>query len=132
MAKHASGSFDVKLSSQLIEGMDPALGRSRIDKQFHGDLEAVSLGQMLSAGTPVKGSACYVAIETVTGILHGRIGSFILQHCCAMARGRARMAIHVVPDSGTEQLAGLTGVLNIDLVDKRHFYRFEYELPESQ
>ena len=125
----ASGSFDVKLSPQLIEGMDPALGRSRIDKQFYGDLTAVSLGQMLSAGTAVKGSAGYVAIETVTGLLHDRLGSFSLQHCCSMARGQTKMAITVVPDSGSDQLTGLTGTLTIDILDRKHFYRFEYELP---
>src|ERR1700694_3183663 len=129
LTRVASGNFDVRLSPQLIEGMDPALGRSRIDKQFQGDLTAVSQGQMLSAGTAVKGSAGYVAIETVTGMLHGRVGSFTLQHCCSMARGQAKMAITVVPDSGTDHLTGLTGTLTIDIVDRNHFYHFEYELP---
>jgi len=49
-----------------------------IDKQFNGDLEATSKGEMLSAMTDVKGSAGYVAIERVSGTLHGRGGTFVL------------------------------------------------------
>ena len=51
-----------------------------LDKRFHGELEATSRGEMLSAGTSVKGSAGYVAIERVEGTLEGRSGTFVLQH----------------------------------------------------
>src|SRR5438094_528207 len=85
----ARGTFDVKLNalptSDTSEGSP--LGRRSIDKQFHGELEATSKGEMLSAGTAVQGSAGYVAIERVTGTLGGRQGSFILQHNATMTRG---------------------------------------------
>ena len=73
-----TGTFDVKLTPQTDDKGDPALGRMTIDKQFHGDLEGTSKGQMLTGMTEVKGSAGYVAIEKVTGTLKGRSGSFIL------------------------------------------------------
>lgn len=131
MATRARGTFDVKLNSQSTEGYagDGTLGRLTIDKQFHGDLEATSKGQMLSAGTDVKGSAGYVAIERVTGTLHGRSGSFILQHTGTMTRGTPHLSITVVPDSGTGELAGVAGTMAIDIADGKHSYVFEYTLP---
>ena len=106
------------------------MGRMTIDKQFHGDLEAASKGQMLSAMTEVKGSAGYVAMERVTGTLSGRSGSFVLQHSASMTRGAPQLSVTVVPDSGTGELAGLSGNLAIEIVDKKHFYSFDYTLPE--
>src|SRR5829696_470490 len=100
-----------------------------IDKQFHGDLEGASRGQMLSAGTNVGGSAGYVAIEHVTGTLHGREGTFVLQHTGTMARGAPSLSITVVPDSGTGALTGLTGTMAIVMTGGTHGYEFDYALP---
>jgi len=124
----ASGPFEVKLVAQTDHEAEPALGRMSIDKHFHGDLEATSRGQMLSAGTAVKGSAGYVAMERVSGTLHGREGTFILQHSATMTRGTPQLSITVVPDSGTGQLAGLEGRMNIVIADGKHSYEFEYML----
>src|SRR5271157_2194808 len=105
MATYASGTFVVKMTPQGPEdkGEGSTLGRMSIDKQFHGDLEATSKGEMLSAGTDVKGSAGYVAIERITGTLRGRSGSFVLQHSGTMTRGAPQLTITVVPDSGSGQ-----------------------------
>ena len=127
---HATGPFEVKLTPQ-DDKLDPTLARLIIDKQFHGDLEATSKGTMLSAGTAVKGSAGYVAIELVTGTLHGRTGTFVLQHNATMNRGVPSLSITVVPDSGTGQLTGLTGTMNIVIADGKHSYDFSYTLPEA-
>ena len=99
-----------------------------IDKQFHGDLEATSKGEMLSAVGAVKGSAGYVAIEKVTGKLRGRSGSFVLQHTGTMTRGAPQLSITVVPDSGTGDLVGLTGQMTIHIEAGKHSYEFEYTL----
>jgi len=107
------------------------VGRMSIDKQFHGDLEATSKGQMLTAGTPTKGSAGYVAIERVSGTLHGRTGTFILQHTGTMNRGALQLSITVVPASGTGQLTGLTGKMDIQIAGGKHSYDFAYTLPDS-
>jgi hypothetical protein len=123
---HASGTFDVKLTPQTSDDKDPNLGRMTIDKQFHGDLEGTSKGEMLTGMTSVKGSAGYVAIEKVTGTLQGKHGTFILQHTGTMDRGTQQLSITVVPDSGTEELAGLSGKLTIKIADGKHFYEFEY------
>jgi hypothetical protein len=126
----ATGIFDVSLK-QLPMDNDPGtqlLGRMSIDKQFHGDLDGTSKGQMLTGGTIIKNSAGYVAIERVTGSLKGRKGSFILQHTGAMNRGEPSLVITVVPDSGTNQLEGLKGTMKIDINAGKHSYELDYIL----
>jgi hypothetical protein len=134
MATHASGTFDVKLVPQPAEDKagDATLGRFSLDKQFHGDLEGTSKGQMLAAGDAAKGSAGYVAMEKVSGTLHGRSGSFVLQHSGTMNRGDLQLSVTVVPGSGTGQLTGIAGKMDIKIADGKHFYDFEYSLPEVQ
>jgi len=131
MTAHATGPFDVKLAPQTFEGAPDGarLGRFTLDKQFAGDLEGTSRGQMLSAGTDVTGSAGYVAIEHVNGTLHGRSGTFALQHSGTMTRGTPSLSITVVPDSGTGQLGGLAGTMTIVITDGKHTYEFDYTLP---
>ncbi len=102
-----------------------------LDKVFRGDLEAVSKGQMLTAMTSVQGSAGYVAIEQVAGVLHGKNGAFMLQHNGTMSRGVPQLTVTVVPDSGTSELTGLAGSLTIIIEAGRHSYDLEYTLPES-
>jgi hypothetical protein len=132
LVNHATGPFEVKIAPQDDKTGDPLLARMTIDKQFHGDLEATSKGQMLSAGTAVKGSAGYVAMEKVTGTLHGHTGTFVLQHNATMNRGTPQLSITVVPDSGTGDLAGITGKMNIIIADGKHSYDFEYTLPAAK
>ena len=137
VSAHASGPFDVKITPQPADDKvgDPTVGRMSIDKQFHGDLEATSKGQMLAAMTEVKGSAGYVAMERVTGTLRTpsgvRSGSFALQHSGTLNRGAAQLSVSVVPDSGTGQLAGLAGKMTIIVADGKHSYDFEYTLPDA-
>ena len=107
------------------------LGRLLLNKKFNGDLTASARGQMLSAGTATRGSAGYVAIDHVTGTLDGRTGSFLLQHSGRMNRGVPSLSIMVVPDSGTGELAGITGTLSINMIDGQHFYDFLYSFPAS-
>ncbi|HME92157.1 MAG TPA: DUF3224 domain-containing protein [Myxococcaceae bacterium] len=130
MTRHATGTFEVKLNPQAPDEKAAAatLGRMSIDKQFRGDLEGTSKGEMLTAVTNVKGSAGYVAIEHVTGTLHGRKGAFVLQHSGTMSRGAQQLTITVVPDSCTGQLAGLAGKMSIQIADGKHSYEFEYTL----
>ena len=129
----ANGTFDVTLAPQPAydNAEGSPLGRMSIDKQFKGDLEGTSKGEMLMAGTAVKNSAGYVAIERVTGAVHGRRGSFVLQHSGTMTRGTPQLVISVVPDSGTDQLAGIAGTMSIDIADGKHAYEFEYTLPQT-
>ena len=131
MTTRATGRFEVKLTPQPFDGVAEGakLGRMTIDKQFRGDLEGTSKGQMLSAGTDVGGSAGYVAVEHVTGTLHGRSGTFVLQHTGTMTRGTPSLSITVVPDSGTGALTGLTGTMTIVMNGGTHAYEFDYALP---
>ena len=130
----ASGTFEVQLIPQPLADpkADPTLARMMIDKIFAGDLQGTGRGEMLTAGSPEKGSAGYVAIERVSGTLQGRSGSFVLQHSGAMNRGALQLAITVVPDSGTEGLTGLTGALDIKIVDGKHSYTLDYALPDKE
>lgn len=130
MATRATGSFDVTLNPQpphdASDGVQ--LGRMSGSKVFRGDLVATSTVEMLSAMSPVKGSAGYVAIERVSGKLDGRAGSFILQHTGTMTRGTPSLVITVVPDTGTGELTGLAGALAIEIVGKDHHYTFDYTI----
>lgn len=127
----AKGSFTVEMKPQTdpdtAEGV--SLGRMSLDKQFDGDLRGTGKGAMLTALTPTRGSAGYVAIERVTGTLAGRSGSFVFQHSGTMDHGAQRLSITVVPDSGTGGLAGLTGTFRIHIAEGRHDYEFDYALP---
>lgn len=126
----ARGSFDVSLAALAQEdGVgDASIGRRGIDKRYHGDLDATGLGQMLATGGGVPGSAAYVAIEKVTGSLNGRRGSFALHHTGVMTRGAPQLSVLVVPDSGTDELIGLSGSMTIEIVDKQHLYSFDYRI----
>jgi hypothetical protein len=122
----ATGTFDVKLAP--LTPQDAVPGRMSIDKQFRGDLDATSKGEMLMAATAVQGSAGYVAIERVDGALHSRRGTFLLQHNATMNRGAGELNIIVIPDSGTGELTGLAGRMNIVIAaDGTHSYEFDYE-----
>jgi hypothetical protein len=131
MGRRATGPFDVKLNPQPTYNTDQTalLGRMSIDKQFRGDLEGTSKGEMLTAGSAIKGSAGYVAMERVNGTLDGKPGGFALQHTGTMDRGMASLVITVVPDSGVGDLEGLAGTMSITIVDGRHFYVLDYSLP---
>jgi len=127
----AQGVFEVTLTPlPLAVAGDPTRGRLGIDKVFHGDLEGTSQGEMLSVGTGVSGSAGYVAIERVTGMLGGRTGSFALQHSGTMNRGAPQLAVTVVPDSGTGELSGIAGSMTITITGGKHFYDLDYALGE--
>lgn len=131
MNQIAKGEFTVKLQPLAMDGQPEGsrLGRLSIDKTITGDLVATTAGQMLSAMTDVKGSAGYVALEQVSGVLHGRRGSFVLQHSGTMNKGAPSLTVTVVPDSGTGELAGLSGQFNIIIAGGRHSYEFTYSLP---
>jgi len=130
MTEVAQGSFDITVNREppydSADGL--VLGRTSIAKTFKGELEASSTVQMLSAGTPTQGSAVYVALERVHGKLAGRSGNFVLVHRGLMNRGQASLQLEVAPDSGTGELVGLAGQMQIEIKDGQHFYRFEYRL----
>ena len=130
MTYKATGNFEVKMQPQgdgnIAEGS--SLGRMSLDKQFSGDLQAVGAGEMLTARSDIPTSAAYVAVERVTGTLHGREGSFVLVHKGVMTSEAQRLVIEVVPDTGTGQLEGISGTLVIRIEDGKHYYDFEYQL----
>lgn len=132
MPHHATGPFEVKLTPQPPEAESATLGRMTVEKQFHGELEAVSRGQMLSVQTSTKGSAGYVAMEIVSGTLGGHKGTFVLQHSATMDRGEPQLSVTVVPDSGTDALRGLSGSMKIrNEPGGKHFYDFDYHIVQT-
>ena len=134
MTKRASGPFEVKIVPQAPEENvgDPTVGRLSISKQFSGDLQGTSRGQMLAVRTEIPASAGYVALERVTGTLDGKTGTFALQHSGTMNRGKPGLIISVVPDSGTGDLAGIAGTMSITIADGKHSYDFEYAIEPAQ
>ncbi len=133
MATHASGTFEVKLAPQTANEIETAAGimRMTIDKVIHGDLEATTKGEMIASSDGTRGSGAYSALELVTGTLNGRTGTFVLQHTGSMTKTSQQLMITVVPESGTGELMGLEGKFVIKVVDKKHFYEFEYSLPAA-
>jgi hypothetical protein len=131
MTQRATGSFDVKIiphgSADTTDSV--ALARMSIDKQFHGDLQATSKGEMVTAGIEANGSAAYVAMERVTGTLHGRSGTFVLMHSATMTRDFRYLTVTIVPALATGELVGISGTLTINIVDRQHLYELEYQLP---
>jgi hypothetical protein len=132
LTEHAKGTFDVMTTPLPPDDATggAAIGRYALDKQFHGDLEAASKGQMLAAGDPAKGTAGYVAMEHVTGALNGKSGGFALQHSGTMDHGNLHLTVTVVPGSGTGELAGIAGTMTITISGK-HSYDIEYTLPAA-
>jgi Protein of unknown function (DUF3224) len=125
----AAGTFDVKLTPQpLVDQSDPLLARMSIEKQFQGDLAGAGRAEMLAARTSIENSAGYVAIEKVTGTLGGKKGSFVLQHSGSMNRGVQHLEVTVVPDSGTGELAGITGTMSIRQEGGKHYYELLYSI----
>ncbi|NVJ97464.1 MAG: DUF3224 domain-containing protein [Alphaproteobacteria bacterium] len=127
----ASGTFEVKLTpleDAMPEGL--SFGAMTFDKSFSGPLTATSKGIMLTAMTEVQGSAGYVALETITGTLDGREGGFNCQHLGTMDKGAQSLSLVIVPDSGTEALAGIRGTMNIRIEEGQHYYDIDYTLPE--
>jgi hypothetical protein len=132
MTNRVSGPFDVKMIPQEDKTVD-GVTRMVLDKQYDGDLEGTGKGQMLTGGINANKSGAYVAIEKFTGTLHGRSGSFVLHHTGIMTRGTPDLTILVAPDSGTDQLAGISGKMTINIAaDGKHSYDFEYTLPAAQ
>lgn len=125
--KHIKGEFDVAMESQTDDEF--AVGRMTLDKTYHGDLHGFSKGQMLSHVTNVKGSAGYVAMESFNGSLDGKKGGFVLMHQGIMDKGAQSLEISVIPDSGSDELTGISGKMSIEIVDGKHFYLFDYTLP---
>ena len=129
MANHAKGTFDVKLTPPAADDAAAGpFGRLFINKQFHGELDGTSNGQMMALAPGPEGSGAYVALERVSGTLNGRRGSFVLQHSGTMTKGVPTMSVTVVPDSGTEQLTGMAGKMTIVIADGKHSYEIEYTL----
>lgn len=133
MPQTAQGSFEVKIAPLPADEAIAAtsIARYSLDKVYRGDLEGVSAGEMMGAGNVSAGRAGYVAVEEFTGTLHGKRGSFALQHSSTMYDGQYDMNIRVAPGSGTEELEGLAGSLTIVIAAGKHSYSLEYTLPSE-
>jgi hypothetical protein len=127
--QRATGSFAVTMSPEASQDAD-GLTRARlaVDKVFSGALTGKSSGTMLSGTTPEQGSAAYVLIERVEGILNGQSGSFALAHLGLMDRGAPSLRIAIIPGSGTGALAGIRGEMALDVGGGRHDYALTYSL----
>ncbi|SFV09872.1 DUF3224 domain-containing protein [Pseudoduganella namucuonensis] len=126
----AAGEFDVTMTPELmsVAASGFGLGRMVLDKRYHGALDATGNGEMLSFRGAAPDSAGYVAMERVEGVLDGLKGGFTIQHHGIMNRGAPALMVTVVPDSGSGDLTGLSGTLEIRIEEGRHYYAFDYAL----
>lgn len=122
-ARVATGPFTVQLQPQ-----DPTLGvgRMTIEKAYEGDLTGTGGGQMLTWRDEESGAASYVAVERVEGTLHGHSGSFVLLHRGVMTAEGQSLSVTVAPGSGTGELEGISGTMDIENVDGDHSYELAY------
>jgi len=134
MSRHAEGTFEAKTTplagDEALAGT--LLGRYQLVKEYHGDLEGTSKGEMLAAGDPKSGNAGYVAIEEMKGTVNGHAGSFALQHIGLMENGAYKLSVVVVPGSGSGELKGISGTMEIIIAGGKHSYRFEYMLAGAE
>jgi hypothetical protein len=130
MPTHAKGPFDVTITPQETAA-DASVARMLLYKEFHGDLDAVARGEMMAAHEPLTGAGVYVALDRVTGTLHGKSGSFLMAHRGIANADGQQLDIVIVPGSGTGQLTGITGSVGIEIEEKKHFYTIDYTLPAS-
>ncbi|HEX6969388.1 MAG TPA: DUF3224 domain-containing protein [Micromonosporaceae bacterium] len=132
MTTRATGNFDLNWDEQppYDKAEGATLAKVTVTKKFRGDLVGTSVAELIKAMTDVPDSAGYVAIERVTGTLHGREGSFVLQHNAIMDRGKGDLQIRIVPDSGTGELKGISGTMHVD-PSKGHFWTLDYSIDES-
>jgi hypothetical protein len=126
----AKGTFEVSMTAEppydVVDGV--SLARAGFDKTFTGPLEATSIVAMLAARTKIADSAGYVALERIVGTLDGRRGSFVVLHMALMTRGAPSLTITIVPDSGTGELTGISGRVNIEIIEGKHFYEIDYAI----
>ncbi|MDE2913164.1 MAG: DUF3224 domain-containing protein [Paracoccaceae bacterium] len=123
------GTFDVTIESEPVFSDESGikLTRNIVRKEFSGGMNGSSEAQMVAAHTATPGSAGYVAIEHFTGSVDGRSGSLVLQHHGLMDKGEATLTVTIIPDSGTGELAGISGSIEIDQDNGKHSYVLEYE-----
>ena len=133
MTQHARGTFEVQIAPMPADAYadGATMGRMSIDKQLTGDLVATGKGHMITGMGGERGSAAYSAIERISGTLAGRTGTFMLQHTGVMNRGAQQLSITIIPDSGTGELAGISGVFHLTIEGKVHSYDLEYTLPPA-
>ena len=132
-----AGTFDVKsrpVDDSVFE-KDAGISRIEIDKIWSGPLSGESRCEMLSSLTESTGAMAYVAMERFDGRLEGHAGSFYFSHTATMQRGDPAsgvLHIAVVKNSGTGQLRGLAGELSIEIKEGKHFYQFNFTLPNNE
>ena len=132
MTYHASGTFGSKPYYQTADpqARGAQITRWGFENQYHGDLEGISQGELLTTTPDPRLSGGFVAIEKVTGKLNGRSGSFWLQYHCLLTHAKGGITVVVMPDTGTGELTGLSGNLNIASAEGGQ-YKFDYTLPEK-
>jgi Protein of unknown function (DUF3224) len=86
----------------------PKLTRAAVTKTFTGDIEGEGHVEYLMMYRS-DGSATFVGLERVVGLVAGRAGSFVLQRHGMFEHGVAKESYAVVPGSGTGELQGLSG-----------------------
>ena len=130
MIHNARGTFDVRLEPITLAEA-PELAAMSIAKSFDGDLVGLASGLMLSGGDPAAGSAGYVAIEVVEGEIDGRVGRSALQQFGTLTDADYSLTYLVTPGSGDGAFDGMTGELELSLVDGVHHYDLAWRIPDT-
>jgi Protein of unknown function (DUF3224) len=130
-AQHATSPFTVDTWEEAVYDDAPTakLARTHLTKTFTGDVEGTSDAQILTVHN-VDGPAAYVGIERVDASVHGRRGTFVLQHGASVVEGVPSLTITVVPGTGSGALEGLLGTATVTIDSEgKHTFELDYELP---
>jgi hypothetical protein len=129
----ATSTFEIKEWSDSVWDDAPGakLGRARLRKVFHGEIEGTSVAEILTAHTDTP--AAYVGLERLAVSVHGKTGTFVLHHNAgALPDGRPSASWTIVAGSGTGALAGISGSGQITRhPDGAHSFVLDYQLPEA-
>lgn len=136
---HAKSTFDVVgwdpgvPASGESPADGPILSTAVVRKEFKGDLTGVSVADLLMCqgdAADLAVGAGYVASERVEGSLEGLKGSFVMHHWGVSIDDTRETGGHIVPGSGTGDLAGIQGRVRISVNERgEHTLALEYELP---
>jgi hypothetical protein len=128
--KEICGQLTVKGSPLENDTILTEIGGMRMSfhKTFTGPLEAKSVVSMMGMMNQEKMAGAYVALEKLEGSIDGKKGTFCLYHSSSTHGGKNLQSIQVVPESGTQELTGIRGSMEIDIHNGEHSYRFRYEL----
>ena len=124
------GTFEIEITPG--HALLPGTGRFDFTQVWEGDILGASKGVMISAGDPASGTAGYVCMEAFEGEIGGKLGTLAFQQLGTMDHGNQGLRYIVVPGSGTGDLEGTIGVVNLTVDEDAGTHSVVLELSSNR